>query len=52
MNPADRVEHVATYDDLPDEGSSILAYFVDDEDTFYEWVQVPDGSSGYYQESG
>lgn len=36
-NPADLVEHVATFADLPEKGNSIIAYFVEDQDEFYYW---------------
>ena len=46
----DRVEHVATYDDLED-GDPFVAYYIADRGKFYRWIPVPDGSGGYYRAS-
>jgi hypothetical protein len=37
-NPADRVERFKTRADLPEVGSSIIAYYVVDEDEFYYYT--------------
>lgn len=36
-NPADRVERVATFADLPAKGDSVTAYYVEELDEFYYW---------------